>query len=69
MVRVGLAQFGASADKAANLARALDVATEAARRRVDLLVHPEVYMVRRPDLYSGVAEPDAVPTPSRVESR
>jgi deaminated glutathione amidase len=49
MVRVGLAQFGATADKAANLAKALDVAADAARRGVDLLVFPEVYMVRLPD--------------------
>jgi predicted amidohydrolase len=49
VVRVGLAQFGASADKAANLTKALDVAADAARRAVDLLVYPEVYMVRLPD--------------------
>lgn len=49
MVRVGLAQFGATADKAANLAKALDVAAEAARRSVDLLVFPEVYMIRLPE--------------------
>jgi len=47
-MRVGLAQFGATSDKAANLARALEVAGEAGRRGVDLLVFPEVYMYRRP---------------------
>lgn len=48
-MRVGLAQYGATADKAANLARALDVAAEARRRGVDLLVFPEVFMYRRPE--------------------
>jgi predicted amidohydrolase len=48
-MRVGLAQYGATADKAANLARALEVAAEAERRGVDLLVFPEVYMHRRPN--------------------
>ncbi len=48
-MRVGLAQFGATSDKAANLARALEVAVEAGRRGVDLLVFPEVYMYRRPN--------------------
>ncbi len=47
-MRVGLAQFGATSDKAANLARALEVAAEAGRRGADLLVFPEVYMYRRP---------------------
>jgi len=44
-MRVGLAQYGAAADKAANLAKAREVAAEAGRRRVDLLVFPEVFMV------------------------
>jgi predicted amidohydrolase len=44
-MRVGLAQYGAVEDKAANLAKALEVAAEAGRRRVDLLVFPEVFMV------------------------
>ena len=48
-MRVGLAQYGATAEVAANLARALEVAAEAGRRRVDLLVFPEVFMYRRPD--------------------
>ncbi len=47
-MRVGLAQFGATADKAANLAKALEVVAEAGRRGVDLLVFPEVYMYRLP---------------------
>jgi predicted amidohydrolase len=47
-MRVGLAQYGATSDKAANLARALEVAAEARRRDVDLLVFPEVFMYRRP---------------------
>jgi predicted amidohydrolase len=48
-MRVGLAQLGATADKAANLAKALEVAADARCRGVDLLVYPEVYMIRRPD--------------------
>jgi predicted amidohydrolase len=47
-MRVGLAQYGAASDKAANLARVLEVAELAGRRRVDLLVFPEVFMYRRP---------------------
>lgn len=47
-MRVGLAQYGATADVAANLARALEVAEEAGRRHVDLLVFPEEFMIRRP---------------------
>ena len=47
-MRVGLAQYGATADVAANLARALEVAEQAGRRHVDLLVFPEVFMYRRP---------------------
>ncbi|MDR7420183.1 MAG: carbon-nitrogen hydrolase family protein [Armatimonadota bacterium] len=47
-MRVGLAQYGATSDKAANLARALEVAAEARHRGVDLLVFPEVFMYRRP---------------------
>jgi predicted amidohydrolase len=45
-MRVGLAQYGATEDKTANLARALDVAADASRRGVQLLVFPEVYMHR-----------------------
>jgi predicted amidohydrolase len=48
-MRVGLAQFGATADKAANLAKTLDVTAAAAGRGVDLLVFPEVFMVRLPE--------------------
>ena len=48
-MRVGLAQYGATENKAANLAQAVDVAAEAGRRGVHLLVFPEVYMYRRPD--------------------
>ncbi len=48
-MRVGLAQYGATSDKAANLAKALEVAADAGRRGVDLLVFPEVYMYRRPN--------------------
>lgn len=47
-MRVGLAQYGAAADVAANLACALEVAEQAGRRGVDLLVFPEAFMVRRP---------------------
>jgi predicted amidohydrolase len=47
-MRVGLAQYGATSDKAANLACVLEVAGQAARRHVDLLVFPEVFMYRRP---------------------
>jgi predicted amidohydrolase len=49
-MRVGLAQYGAMEDKAANLARALEVAAEAGRRGVELLVFPEVYMHRWTDV-------------------
>ncbi len=49
-MRVGLAQYGATEDKAANLARALEVAAEAGRRGVELLVFPEVYMHRWTDV-------------------
>jgi predicted amidohydrolase len=45
-MRVGLAQYGATPDKAANLARAVEVVAEAARRGVDLVVFPEVFMYR-----------------------
>jgi predicted amidohydrolase len=48
-MRVGLAQYGATPETSENLTRAVDVTAEAARRRVDLLVFPEVYMHRRPD--------------------
>jgi predicted amidohydrolase len=51
-MRVGLAQYGATEDKAANLARALDVAADAGRRGVQLLVFPEVFMHR----WTGAAE-------------
>jgi predicted amidohydrolase len=46
-MRVGLAQYGATNDKAANLARAREVAGQAGRWGVDLLVFPEVFMYRR----------------------
>jgi predicted amidohydrolase len=46
-MRVGLAQYGATSDKAANLTRVLGAAQEACRRGVDLLVFPEVFMYRR----------------------
>lgn len=46
---VGLAQYGATRDKAANLARALEVAVQAGRSSVDLLVFPEMFMYRHPD--------------------
>lgn len=48
-MRVGLAQYGATADKTINLARALEATAEAGRRGVSLLVFPEVFMVRRPE--------------------
>lgn len=48
-MRVGLAQYGAIEDKAANLARAREVAAEAGRRGVHLLVFPEVFMHRWTD--------------------
>jgi len=51
-MRVGLAQYGATEDTAANLARAVEVTAEAGRRGVQLLVFPEVYMHRWTD---GVA--------------
>ncbi|MDR7543385.1 MAG: carbon-nitrogen hydrolase family protein [Armatimonadota bacterium] len=57
-MRVGLAQYGATNDKAANLAKALEVAAEAGRRRVDLLVFPEVFMVH-------MAQDDPIP-PAQV---
>jgi predicted amidohydrolase len=47
-MRVGLAQYGAAAEVAANLSRAIEVAEEARRRGVDLLVFPEVFMCRQP---------------------
>ncbi|MDR7534029.1 MAG: carbon-nitrogen hydrolase family protein [Armatimonadota bacterium] len=59
-MRVGLAQYGATPDKAANLARALEVIAEAGRRGVDLLIFPEVFMVRWEDgagPLAGMAEP------------
>jgi predicted amidohydrolase len=46
-MRVGLAQYGATNDKAANLARALEAAAQARRQQVDLLAFPEVFMYRR----------------------
>ncbi|MDR7521616.1 MAG: carbon-nitrogen hydrolase family protein [Armatimonadota bacterium] len=57
-MRVGLAQYGSSADKAANLIQAAEVAREAGRRGVDLLVFHEVYMYRRP--------PEATVPPAEV---
>lgn len=48
-MRVGLAQYGATPDKAENLARAVEVTAEAARMHVDLLIFPEVFMHRRTD--------------------
>jgi predicted amidohydrolase len=47
-MRVGLAQYGATPDVAANLGRALEVAEAARRRHVDLLIFPEVFMYRPP---------------------
>lgn len=46
---MGLAQLGATSDVAANQARALEMAAEAGRRGVELLVFPEVYMYQRPE--------------------
>lgn len=60
-MRVGLAQYGATADKAANLARALEVAAAAGRRGVNLLVFPELYMHRRPE--DATAPPAEVAEP------
>lgn len=57
-MRVGLAQYGATADKAANLATALEVAAHAGRSGVDLLVFPELFMHRHPE-GSTVAPADA----------
>ena len=48
-MRVGLAQFGATVEKAENLARVVEVSAEAARKRVELLIFPEVFMHRRSD--------------------
>lgn len=48
-MRVGLAQYGATPDKAENLARAVEACADAARRNVDLIVFPEVFMHRRAD--------------------
>lgn len=48
-MRVGLAQYGATHDKAANLARALEVAALARHSGVDLLVFPEMFMYRHPE--------------------
>lgn len=48
-MRVGLAQIGATSEVAVNMARALEMAAEAGRRGVDLLVFPEMFMYRRPD--------------------
>ncbi len=47
-MRVGMAQLGPASDVAANMARAIDVAAEAGRLGVELLVFPEMYMYRRP---------------------
>ncbi len=56
-MRVGLAQLGAMSDVAANQARALEVAAEAGRRGVELLVFPEMYMYRRlEDLTTPLAQ-------------
>ncbi|MDR7555121.1 MAG: carbon-nitrogen hydrolase family protein [Armatimonadota bacterium] len=55
-MRVGLAQYGATPDKAANLARALEVLAEAGRRGVDLVVFPEVFMVRWEEGRAPLAE-------------
>ncbi|MGQ0571692.1 MAG: carbon-nitrogen hydrolase family protein [Armatimonadota bacterium] len=60
-MRVGLAQYGATSDKAANLARALVATAEAADRGVDLLVFPEVFMHRR-------AEEDSTPPAEIAET-
>jgi predicted amidohydrolase len=45
-MRIGLAQFGAIPYKAQNLELVSDVAAEAGRRGVDLLVFPELFMYR-----------------------
>jgi predicted amidohydrolase len=60
-MRVGLAQYGATDNKAANLAKALEVAAEAGSRGVQLLVFPEVFMHRRPDDATGPAAEVAEP--------
>jgi N-carbamoylputrescine amidase len=74
-MRVALAQLAASPDRAANLARALDVMGEAKRAGADLIAFPEVILDRFFPQVPGdldalkLAEPVPGPTSDRIAER
>jgi N-carbamoylputrescine amidase len=74
-VRLALAQLAASPDRAANLARVLDVMGEARRAGADLIVFPEVILDRFFPQVPGdhkaleLAEPIPGPTTDRIAER